>query len=504
MDLMYERYHLEIKSRYNQIVGDKKKIDFLIDERRSFKIENPGKEAEALVQWFTDEIEKIRILSQLDNKSNTSKHTSQQKKLESKNDSLLLVESEEEIPASISFNTVNLKAHIDNHNKKNDYKLEKWIKSGDLIAIENHLFVNMLLLKLKKTETEEIINLFSIRLNLENRHEEIKQFVEMKTKTFRDLFNKFFENSPYKSKIENFLFVVIIKTLKQPLIIVDSLLKYPETLEENKKNYYRSRCILGNFKFANDKFFPSKLYFNNFISQLIIESKLEAKGLLNNVFIFFEQVINGMRYYNNIQFDYINSPLFISLFKEIITCKNYYESFIGDMKFRNILEVEEIIKISDLKNNISQRTILNKPDLHIEQKKANLPQVTEFKIKQEQEIIKETEASSKIIDALKSYRLEEYLKSKGYSIEKFYELIVENKMPYCIALLSEIEYLKYFEKEFVKSKTAMFKKLSIVFNVNERRIKGNINVLNKYSNEDKIQYTSHNFKEIATTDIKGL
>lgn len=69
MKSMYERLLSEIKTEYKKIVSTEEKIEFLLDKRRTFKAENTTKEAKIIIQWFTDEIEKIKLLRQLESKS---------------------------------------------------------------------------------------------------------------------------------------------------------------------------------------------------------------------------------------------------------------------------------------------------------------------------------------------------------------------------------------------------------------------------------------------------
>lgn len=73
MNLMYGKLLLEIKARYKQVVGIKEKIEFLIDERGAFRAKNTDDDAKIIAQWFTDEIEKVKTLSQFENKSDTLK-----------------------------------------------------------------------------------------------------------------------------------------------------------------------------------------------------------------------------------------------------------------------------------------------------------------------------------------------------------------------------------------------------------------------------------------------
>jgi hypothetical protein len=76
--------------------------------------------------------------------------------------------------------------------------------------------------------------------------------------------------------------------------------------------------------------------------------------------------------------------------------------------------------------------------------------------------------------------------------------------PYVIALLHELKYLEYFFKHHTTTKSRGFVLLAKVFGVNERRVKGNVNVLNPSSSEDPSQYTSSNYLEIVRDEIKGL
>lgn len=72
MNSMYESRLSEIKAICKKIISTEGKITFLLDRRRAF---SPPKytapEAEIITQWCTDEIEKINILKQFENKSKT-------------------------------------------------------------------------------------------------------------------------------------------------------------------------------------------------------------------------------------------------------------------------------------------------------------------------------------------------------------------------------------------------------------------------------------------------
>jgi hypothetical protein len=69
-------------------------------------------------------------------------------------------------------------------------------------------------------------------------------------------------------------------------------------------------------------------------------------------------------------------------------------------------------------------------------------------------------------------------------------------MPYSIALLVEIGFVDHLYKEIYRTKKELNEKMGKIFDVSDRRIRGNINILNPGSKDDRAQYTSHTY--IAT------
>lgn len=154
-----------------------------------------------------------------------------------------------------------------------------------------------------------------------------------------------------------------------------------------------------------------------------------------------------------------------------------------------------------------------KPDIsnQIEIKKywhfvVNEIETTELKVKTT--VIQLDEHTTTVLKALNEYGFSKYLSDNKYDENKVYSLMSKQEkksfMPYCIALLSEIEYLKYFRKEYAKSQTELNKKLAAVFDVTDRRIRGNINVLNAGTSEDELQYTSSTHIVSIRKEMLGL
>ncbi|MFY0673529.1 MAG: hypothetical protein JXQ87_08990 [Bacteroidia bacterium] len=84
------------------------------------------------------------------------------------------------------------------------------------------------------------------------------------------------------------------------------------------------------------------------------------------------------------------------------------------------------------------------------------------------------------------------------------KLIAENKTPYKIAMLNEIECQKYLLSNYFQSNNELFKAIGKWFNVAERTIKGNFNVLSELSTDNKERYTSYNYKEKVKKDYQSL
>lgn len=114
----------------------------------------------------------------------------------------------------------------------------------------------------------------------------------------------------------------------------------------------------------------------------------------------------------------------------------------------------------------------------------------------------------RIIDGLANYKFSEFLEKKNYSTGTIYELLNEHSgkelVPHTIALLNETGFLDHFMNEYCKNKTECFKILARIFEVNERRIKGNVNILvNPNSTESETEYTSIKHTEAIRKRIQG-
>lgn len=86
------------------------------------------------------------------------------------------------------------------------------------------------------------------------------------------------------------------------------------------------------------------------------------------------------------------------------------------------------------------------------------------------------------------------------------QFISENGLPYAIAMFDYLDFLKYLENKHFNTKAELNKTISIWFDKDKdgRSVKGNINVLNEYSNERRDRYTAHNHIKQVEKDYNEL
>lgn len=91
----------------------------------------------------------------------------------------------------------------------------------------------------------------------------------------------------------------------------------------------------------------------------------------------------------------------------------------------------------------------------------------------------------------------------GEKKQKLVELIGQS-IPYAIAMLENLDFLEHLKREYFKTNEKLFKSLAEWFETTERTVKGNYNVLNEDSQEDRFRYTAHKHKESAVKEYEAL
>lgn len=116
--------------------------------------------------------------------------------------------------------------------------------------------------------------------------------------------------------------------------------------------------------------------------------------------------------------------------------------------------------------------------------------------------------SSRLLMELEINRLNKFLESKSFTSKAANEImdaISAGETPFRVALLYKLGFIDYIKKEYCQGKAKERDVLlSKILNVPCRRIKGNINVLNPNSLEDRIKYTSHLHIENVNELIRRL
>lgn len=90
------------------------------------------------------------------------------------------------------------------------------------------------------------------------------------------------------------------------------------------------------------------------------------------------------------------------------------------------------------------------------------------------------------------------------SQQNLLESIATSDLPYIIAMFDFLGFLKHLEDEHFKTKNELHKQVAKLIGSTDRAVKGNVNVLNEISQENRKKYTAHLHKETVKTDYQNL
>lgn len=150
-----------------------------------------------------------------------------------------------------------------------------------------------------------------------------------------------------------------------------------------------------------------------------------------------------------------------------------------------------------------------------EQDKNQLTEVERYKVYLESFIIhlkkpspQQTETKTDKLKAeLGKYGFFELLKVKKLSEpnkQSLVELISTNDLPYSIAMVEYLGFIKHLKAEHFKTDYKLFKAVANWFEVDKRAVKGNIYVLNEFSKENRTRYTADQQKQIVQKNYEAL
>ncbi|MFZ4582217.1 MAG: hypothetical protein ACOYM7_06155 [Paludibacter sp.] len=115
--------------------------------------------------------------------------------------------------------------------------------------------------------------------------------------------------------------------------------------------------------------------------------------------------------------------------------------------------------------------------------------------------------SNELKNRLKEYGffvLPKVLKLNLEKQEGLMELLNSNKLPYCIAMLNFLDFIVFLDKKHFKTIKSRNIEIGKWFGSNERAVRGNINILIDYSEEDSDRYTAINYKDKVEIDYNEL
>jgi hypothetical protein len=88
--------------------------------------------------------------------------------------------------------------------------------------------------------------------------------------------------------------------------------------------------------------------------------------------------------------------------------------------------------------------------------------------------------------------------------QRLIELISSNDLPYSIAMIEYLGFIKHLKAEHYTTDYKLFKVVANWFEVNHRAIKGNINVLKEFSKENRKRYTADQQKQTVQKNYEAL
>ena len=88
--------------------------------------------------------------------------------------------------------------------------------------------------------------------------------------------------------------------------------------------------------------------------------------------------------------------------------------------------------------------------------------------------------------------------------QRLTELISTNDLPYSIAMIEYLGFIKHLKAEYFTTDYKLFKAVANWFEVAERAVKGNIYVLNEISKENRTRYTADQKKQTVQKNYEAL
>ncbi len=185
--------------------------------------------------------------------------------------------------------------------------------------------------------------------------------------------------------------------------------------------------------------------------------------------------------------------------------KTEIENFFGVKRAKMISQYIDLIKVVLIENKYAHEI----EQVAVESVRAELTEQLEY---WESQLIpsppQQTETKTdKLKEQLGRYGFFELPKVKQLSErtkQSLVELISSNGLPYTIAMLDFLGFIRHLKAEHFTSDYKLFQAIAIWLQVSARTIKGNVYVLNEKSNEDRTRYTADQQKKKVQKDYEEL
>jgi hypothetical protein len=132
-----------------------------------------------------------------------------------------------------------------------------------------------------------------------------------------------------------------------------------------------------------------------------------------------------------------------------------------------------------------------------------------FQLKKDESFVRQYahEKYLTFMDEVEFYRFDQLPKISTLSSvpqNRLIRKIIENPLPYSIAMLSYLGYLDSLHKSYALSKVNIYLHIAKAFHTDVRTVKGNCLVLNPYSKEDRGKYQADRYLGKVEKDYQAI
>jgi len=249
----------------------------------------------------------------------------------------------EEIPTSISFSEtiVDFESYFSMYDTSHYAgNLRKWLDSGELIEIEERVFLSEKSIGMKKLWFN---NYESLCLGLKHSNEDsfgiqqLRNWFDSNAMPFSEYGNDFFNSTCNDIGIDILFKILINGIYKQPLLYLDALDKYPDEEYIDQTIYFRQKYIYDEIRRIDYKCQELFIGIKGKLSLLAQKEPDEMLTALKGVFLIVDNTLNNLMCgHSDYNFDFRSSPLVIVMLEFLKDLKSYSTFCGGNNDLPNI------------------------------------------------------------------------------------------------------------------------------------------------------------------------